>query len=112
MNDGYVCCFCGCDISKEDYAAVHLIATNLWEREAAQGVYAHSYCAEERMAAGQFSPDALLDWTTGHSVQEIIWGEDEAKRVQVPGWGCFALMIIIVAAAYALIRAAGLSVLR
>ncbi|BCA58844.1 hypothetical protein [Sphingomonas sp. HMP6] len=108
MNDGYICCFCGKDITKEDYAALRLIATNLWEREAAQSVYAHSRCAEDQMAFGQMSPDALLDGTTGYSAQEIIWGEDEGRRVKVPRWGCLVIAALLVAGVYLLVRALGL----
>jgi hypothetical protein len=106
MN-GYVCCFCGKGITKDDYAALHLIASNLWEREAAQSVYAHSRCAEEHIAFGQISPDALLDRTAGHSAQEIIWGEDEGRRIKVPRWGCPAISVALLAGAYLLIRISG-----
>ena len=108
MIPGYVCCFCGKDITKEDYAALHLIATNLWEREAAQSVYAHSRCAEERMVFGQMLPDALLDGSTGHSAQEIIWGEDEGRRVKLPAWGCLVIAAAVVAGIYLLLHFAGL----
>ena len=107
MNEGYMCCLCGKVITKEDYAALHLIATNLWEREAAQSVFSHSHCAETRMAFGQISPDSLLEGNTGHSVQEIIWGEDQGRRTIVPRWGCFVAVALIFAALYLLIRALG-----
>ena len=105
MNDGYVCCFCGNDITKVDYAALHLITSNLWEREAAQSVYAHSRCAEKQMAFGQITPDALLDATAGHSAQEIIWGEDEGRRVTIPRWGCLVIAALLAAVIGLLVRA-------
>ncbi|WP_174842748.1 hypothetical protein [Sphingomonas sp. ID1715] len=108
MSDGYVCCFCGADIEKEDAAALHLIATNLWKRDPAQSVYAHSRCAAAQMAAGQLEPEVLRDSENGYSVQEIVWGEDEGKGVQIPGWGCLAIAVVIVAAGYALARLVGL----
>ncbi|NML93285.1 hypothetical protein [Novosphingobium olei] len=104
MDRGYVCCFCGNGIAKEDYAALRLIATNLWEREAAQSVYAHSLCAEKQMAFGQLAPDALLDSKTGHSLQEIIRGEDEAG-LSLPRWGCFVIAALIVLAIGMVVRA-------
>lgn len=97
---GYICCFCGEAIAKEDEAAVRLIATNLWERDAAQSVYAHSQCAADQMAAGQLSPDALQNDQTGYSAQEIIRGEDESRNVR--SWTCLAVVAAIVAVAYLL----------
>ncbi|PZO91880.1 MAG: hypothetical protein DI623_01400 [Sphingomonas sanxanigenens] len=108
MTNSYICCLCGRDITKEDYAALHLIATNLWEREAAQSAYAHSRCAEDQMVFGQISPDALVDGSTGYSVQEIIWGEDEGRRVRLSGWGCLAGLVIVLAALYLITRFVGL----
>lgn len=72
MSGGYVCCFCGAGIEGEDTAALHLIATNLWKRDPAQSVYAHSRWAAAQMAAGQLEPEALRDIDNGYSVQEIL----------------------------------------
>ena len=99
----YVCCFCGSPIDQSDKAAVQLIVTNLWAREAAQAVYAHSECASEKMAKGQLSPDALLDAERGHSLQEIVWGEDEGRRYSMSPWTCLAILIAAVVAAYLLL---------
>jgi hypothetical protein len=93
MSETYVCCFCGNAIDKSDEEAVELIATNLWAREAAQCVYSHSACAEERMAAGQLSPSVLLDGDKGYSLEGIVWGENEAPRYYVSGWTCLGLLI-------------------
>jgi hypothetical protein len=105
VHNGYVCCFCGKGITKDDYAALHLIARNLWERETAQSVYAHSRCAEGQMAFGQMLPDALLEGTAGYSAQELIWGDDEARHVSLSRWGCFVIAALLVAGVCLLIRA-------
>jgi hypothetical protein len=96
----YMCCFCGAPIDQSDKEAVQLIATNLWARDAAQAVYAHSNCASERMAKGQLSPDALLDAECGYSLEEIVWGEDEGRRYSVSPWACLGILISVAIAAY------------
>ena len=102
MAETYQCCFCGQGIDAADAEAVQLIGQNLWTRgrdEAAQAVYAHSKCSEEAMAAGQFSPSALVDGR-GYSLQEILWGEHDGRRIRLPRWGCFLIAIGIGFAAY------------
>jgi hypothetical protein len=100
MTQTYQCCFCGKVIDATDTEAVQLIGQNLWNRgrdEAAQAVYAHSKCAQEAMAAGQFSPFALLDGR-GYSLQEILWGEHDARRITLPRWGCLLIAALLAAA--------------
>jgi hypothetical protein len=99
----YICCFCGASIDQSDQAAVQLIATNLWAREAAQAVYAHSNCASAKMANGQLSPDALLDDERGYSLEEIVWGEDEGRRYSVSPWTCLGVLIALAVGAYLLL---------
>lgn len=100
----YACCFCGSSIEDSDKEAVQLIATNLWAREAAQAVYAHSKCASEKMAKGQLSPDALLTAEGGYSLEEIVWGDDEARRYSASRWSCLGILIVVAVAAYFLFR--------
>ena len=100
----YIWCFCGAPIDQSDKEAVQLIATNLWAREAAQAVYAHSNCASEKMVKGQLSPDALLDAERGYSLEEIVWGEDEGRRYSVSRWTCLGLLIAVAVVAYLLLR--------
>lgn len=100
----YICCFCGASIDQSDKAAIQLIATNLWARDAAQAVYAHSSCSSERMANGQLSPEALLDDTRGYSLQEIVWGEHEGRRLSVSPWTCLGVLIAMTIGAYVLLR--------
>lgn len=99
----YICCFCGASIDRTDKEAVQLIATNLWAREAAQAVYAHSGCATDKMAKGQLSPDALLDDERGYSLEEIVWGEDEGRRYSVSPWTCLGVLIAVAVGAYFLL---------
>jgi hypothetical protein len=100
----YTCCFCGASVDQSDKEAVQLIATNLWAREAAQAVYAHSICASDQMVKGQLSPDALLDAENGYSLEEIIWGDDEVRRRSVSPWTCLVVLVAVVVAAYLLFR--------
>lgn len=100
----YICCFCGASVDQSNEEALQLIATNLWAREAAQAVYAHSKCASEKMAFGQLSPDALLNDERGHSLQEIVWGEDEGRRHSVSPWTCLVALIAVAVGAYLLLR--------
>lgn len=96
----YTCCFCGSPIDDSDKEAVQLIATNLWAREAAQALYAHSKCSSEKMAKAQVSPDALLDAERGYSLEEIVWRENEGRRYSVSPWACLGVLVLLVVAAY------------
>ena len=100
----YICCFCGAAIDQADKAAVLLIATNLWAREAGQAVYAHSICASDKMANGQLSPEALLDNERGYSLKEIVWGDDEGRHYSVSRWTCLGILMAVAVAAYLLLR--------
>jgi hypothetical protein len=104
MAEAYVCCFCGKDISQSDADAIQLIATNLWDREAAQALYAHSTCASERMARGYMTPSALRDTETGYSLEDIVRGENEGRQNRVPGWTCLVMIIGLAVGAFFLLR--------
>jgi hypothetical protein len=101
LIEGHICCFCGRTISDDDEAAVQLIATNLWERKAAQPLCAHAECASERITEGDFSAEDLRG-EAGYTLEEIVWGENEAPRF--PFWGCVAVILVLAAGAYAIFR--------
>ena len=106
MTGSFNCCFCGNEISEADAHAVELIGQNLWKSgrdEAAQAVYAHSKCSAEAMAAGQFTPSALVDKQKGYSLQEILWGEHRGERIAIPRWGCVTLGCLAILAIVALV---------
>ena len=100
----YACCFCGNAIEQADKAALQLIATNLWSRKTAQSVYAHSACASANMAKGQLSPEELLDGELGFSLEEIVWGEDEGRRLAVKRWSCLGVILAVAILVYLFIR--------
>jgi hypothetical protein len=102
VAESYVCCFCGQGIEQTDVDAVELIATNLWDRDGAQAVYAHSVCAEQQMAAGQLMPSVLHGTDNNYTLQEVVWGEHRANRV--PRWTCLVVIMALAAVAYFVLR--------
>jgi hypothetical protein len=55
------CCFCDQAIDESDTAAVLITLSSLWARvEAAQSMFSHSACAQERLTA-ILSPAVPLD---------------------------------------------------
>lgn len=102
MIQAYVCCFCGEPIGDADEDAVQLIATNLWKRDAAQALYAHSACGLANITKGQFSPDLLHDRESGYTLEEIVWGDNEAKHVPIRA--CLAAILVLAFVGYGLYR--------
>ena len=66
---GYQCWFCGKGIERADASAVKINVESLWrwsdgpvsEDDPWQMIYAHSYCAKDRMAGktGKLEPDIV-----------------------------------------------------
>jgi len=56
------CCFCGEIIERTDTAALEITLSNLWHRDAIQGLQAHSVCASSAFPdRAMVDPECLID---------------------------------------------------
>ena len=78
----YICCFCGAPIDDSDKEAVQLIATNLWAREAAQAVYAHSNCASEKWSKDNYRRTPF--WTLSTAIRSKKSSGERMKVDAIP----------------------------
>ena len=58
---GWVCCFCGQNISEADEHAVQFAVTNLLRPSGVQALFSHGACAESAIKAAPFDSEALAE---------------------------------------------------